>query len=216
MVDHPCPSQPSSAKLISPRRSPSGGALLFEARASLGHRIHRRHHTLLTHICAVCLPRKPDGSHTHGSVLACSHCAGVANGPTSMRSGGCPTCAPSVNSSTTRKYFVKSCFALVGARGPDALGQKPRSSGGFAGAPRGVTPQRSLPLSPRALGRGDSGQTLTRGDATSIRRETAAGPWSSLPVRSWSDERVPFSEYGSGISPAPPFCKNRQALAVVV
>jgi hypothetical protein len=69
----------------------------------------------------------PDGSHTHGSVLACSHCAGVANGPTSMRSGGCPTCAPSVNSSTTRKYFVISCFALVGARGPDALGQKPRS-----------------------------------------------------------------------------------------
>jgi hypothetical protein len=41
--------------------------------------------------------------------LACSH-SRVANGPTSMRFGACPTCAPSVNSSTTRKYFVN--FAL--------------------------------------------------------------------------------------------------------
>ena len=78
--------------------------------------VHRRHNGLLTHICAVCLPRKPDGSHPHGSVLACSHCARVANGPTSKRSGGCPTCAPSVNSSTTRKYFV--IFLLRTSRSP--------------------------------------------------------------------------------------------------
>jgi hypothetical protein len=64
----------------------------------------------------VCLPRKPAGSHTHVSVLACSHCARVANGPTSKRSGGCPTCAPSVNSSTTRKYFV--IFLLRTSRAP--------------------------------------------------------------------------------------------------